>query len=58
MSYLISISSKIIFNIREPLKSIKFSPDGFFIAACTSLALKIYNAPGVQKSIEPFQLHR
>jgi len=46
MLYLISISSKVDLN-REPLKSIKFSPDGLFVAAASRLAVKIYNSPGI-----------
>ena len=32
---------------REPLVSLKFSPDGHFLACCTKNSVKIYVSPGV-----------
>lgn len=55
MSFLTLISSN-CYNIRDKLSSLKFSPDGHFLVAAFENSVKIYNSPGVQKSIEPLKL--
>ena len=44
--------------LREQVNDVKYSPDGKFLAICAGRNIKIYEAPDLNKSIEPMILFK